>query len=123
MSRQRSMSEADREQLAALNDAVEAALEERTQWLDAKMAEYATVPVGEMLYDLGKRCALGRVKRHYRYDAERPGCLDDHLNIDYEYEVDAYSSDNTSRHGRHVGSKAELIEEQRARVRELEASA
>ncbi len=107
------MTEADCVELRRLNEEVGVAIARRREWLDKKMAEYATVPIGEKIYDLDTGRLLGVVVGHYRFWRDRDeGVRDDNLSIDYEYRDRSGNLDNTSRLSLWVGGKAERDETQ-----------
>lgn len=92
----RPLSPEDEAELERLNAAVTAALDARTAWLDRKMAEYATIPIGGEIWDVKRGVRLGVVTEHYRYRSSP--LSDKSLNIDYRYlrEGTPNSYDNTS---------------------------
>lgn len=103
-------------ELDALNAAVEDAVARRTAWLDAKMVEVARFKVGDTVYDLATGSQLGVVSEIYRYHARNPP-YDRYCYVDYQFQTSPNCYDNTSRQpGLRVGSLAEVIEEQEARL-------
>jgi len=74
-------------ELEALNLEVDVILARRKDWMDSHMADYAAVPVGALLYDLKTHQCVGRVVRHYRYNAKQAPLRDREMTVDYEYEI------------------------------------
>lgn len=90
------VTEEDQQELAALNGAVSDTLAARQAWLDARMAEYADVPVGGRLFDLATGQCAGIVTRHLRFFRDRDGGVnDDKLDIQYEYRTNGGHLQNT----------------------------
>ena len=72
--------------LAALNKAVDDAIEARTKWLDEAMPTHATVKPGEELWDLSRMRPLGVVTGLYRFQATAGSALYDRsLDIEYKF--------------------------------------
>ena len=116
MMNQRLLTTEERSELDALNVAVADAVARRTAWLDAKMVEVARLKVGDALYDLETGRYLGVVSGIYRYHAGDHR-YDRYCDVDYRFETNPQCYDNTSRQpGLRVGSLAEFIEEQEARL-------
>lgn len=97
--------------LALLNAEVAAAVKKRTDWMDAHMADYADVQVGEELYELATGRLMGIVSRLYRYwGTDRNGMVrdpqyDTSMSVEYEFQPDPSKPyfDNTSRYlGGHI---------------------
>jgi hypothetical protein len=109
---QRGLTEDENRELAALNDAVSAAIAARRTWLDAKMHECSDLQVGDDIYDLGSGSRLGRVSKLYRYWADRDdGIRDTSVSCNYEYETGRGCFDNTSRQsGRSFGTQDEAVQ-------------
>ena len=100
------ITESDKAKLAELNEAVTAAIRERTEWLDAKMSEYADIPIGDGIYDLASGVQVGVVTEHYRYSAGRDdGIWDTSLWVDHRFRTSRGSYDNTSRQPCKLGPK------------------
>mgnify|MGYP000872835933 CR=1 FL=1 len=108
----RELTAEDTQELNVLNNAVFAALSERQEWLDAKMAEYADVPVGGRLYDLSTGQCVGIVVRHYRFWRDRDdGVRDTSLNIQYEYRTNGgYIQNTSSQIERTFGSEGQIVQ-------------
>lgn len=112
----KSLSDADREKLNALNRIVDDAIDARTAWLDSKMSEYSPFQVGDDIYSMDTLRKLGRVSRLYRFKGNGRHC-DDSLNIDVEYNIGGNGFDNTSRQiGVRFGTKSDVEAELRRRV-------
>lgn len=98
--------------LALLNAEVAAAVKKRTDWMDAHMADYADVQVGEELYELATGRLMGTVSRLYRYwgtdrnnGMVRDPQYDTSMSVEYEFQPDPSKPyfDNTSRYlGGHI---------------------
>lgn len=98
-------------ELDALNAEVQAVLAKRKAWMDAHMAEFARVPVGEEIYDLKTGQKLGTVTKHYRYwDEQQNPLYDTSMSVECEFEVRPNTYDNTSRHAGALwyGTRADL---------------
>lgn len=110
--------------LNELNNEVAVVLAKRRAWMDAHMAEFAKVPIGEDIYDLDTGQRLGKVIKHYRYWADRDPCHDTSMDVHCEYNTHGNCYDNTSRQpGRWLGSRAHLERKTEADLRRLKASA
>ena len=97
-------------ELGDLNKEVNTVLAKRKAWMDANMALFAKVQIGEPIFDLDIGRKLGVVSRHYRYwDAQRNPLYDTGMDIACEYETSPMIFDNTSRQsGLRYGSAADL---------------
>ena len=98
--------------LAVFNEKVTAVLAERKSWMDAHMADFAKVPIGEEIYNLDTGQLLGVVSKHYRYwDSQQNPLYDTTMDICCEYQTqpDVLNFDNTSRQlGLRYGTKSDL---------------
>lgn len=112
------LSDDDRAELDRLNAAVDAAIEARTRWLDAKMEQYAPVKVGETLYDLETGEMLGKVTDYYRYQAGQNKLYDTSLSIDLRY---GRGENTSSQIRRRFGSKTDLERELQYKLQRLTA--
>lgn len=93
----KNLSEEDRSTLESLTEAVRDAIAARRQWLDAKMPEYADVPVDGELFDLETGRCVGIVLSHYRYWRERDeGVRDTMQSVEYNYLTKSGEIMNTS---------------------------
>lgn len=93
---QRKLTEAEKLEIDALNQAVTDAIEKRKKWLDAKMVETSRLKVGDDIYDIESGDKIGIVSGLYRYDDEENPLYDTSYRCDYEYEVRKNCFDNTS---------------------------
>ena len=118
------MKKQDEVKLDALNKAVTDAIQERREWLDKKMAEYAEVKIGEDIYDLTNGVKLGPVSGYYRYWRDQhDGILDKSLSIEYKIETSPNCFDNTSRYGHIlVGTKKSLIKRKERELQRLNSN-
>lgn len=118
---QRRLSEEENAELAALTAAVEAAIQARREWLDAKMHECSRLQEGDDIYDLETGARVGRVAELYRYWQDRDdGVRDTHVDCHYRYETSGRSFDNTSRQsGRSFGTRQDAIDWAEARTARL----
>lgn len=113
------MREEDRLKLNELNRKVEDAIQERSDWLDSKMDEYAEIKVGEEIWDLVECKKLGVVAKLYRYFGDDRS-KDKHLSIDYEYQTGECCFDNTSRQPHiRVGTKEDAIRYHEEKIKML----
>lgn len=121
MSTIRPLTEAEDLELAALNEAVNAALRARRDWLDAKMAECSALQPGDDIYDIRKGYKVGTVRKLYRFHRDRDeGIRDRSHYCSYEYETSPRCYDNTSRQvGVSFGTKADAADYARARLNAL----
>jgi len=120
MSTQRPLTDDEKGELAGLNAAVTAAIEARSAWLDAKMAECSRLQVGDDIYDLRSGVRLGKVSGLYRFWADRDdGIRDTSAHCDYEYETSPRCFDNTSRQMRSFGTREDAISHAEARTARL----
>ena len=112
MTTQRPLTDDEKAELAALNDAVTQAIETRRIWLDTKMAETSRLQVGDDIYDIGTGALLGKVVALYRFWADRDdGIRDKSVSCHYEYTTIGGSHDNTSRQmGRSFGTREDALE-------------
>lgn len=112
MRNQRPLTDDEKAELDALNEAVTNAIETRSRWLDAKMVETSCLQVGDGIYDLDTGSRVGTVTRLYRVSAKNHnGIYDTSVSCYYEYEKAPRSFDNTSRQtGRRLGPKPALVE-------------
>lgn len=95
---QRPLTDDEKVELAALNEAVLAAIKARSAWLDVKMHECSRLQVGDDIYDVDSGARLGKVSRLYRFWADRDdGVRDTSVSCSYEYETHPRCFDNTSR--------------------------
>ncbi|MDX1522822.1 MAG: hypothetical protein R3264_14440 [Anaerolineae bacterium] len=98
MMMQRELTEQEKAELEALNQAVTAAIEKRREWLDRKMGEVSTLKVGDPIFNVGTGEFLGTVSRLYRHWRDRDGGIRDvSPAVQYEYQVSEGCYDNTSR--------------------------
>lgn len=74
MSNYKPISDEHKKEIDFLNAAIEKAINDRTQWLDAHMEEYADYPIGEMLYDSQYGNAVGTVVKIWRRYGPNSGC-------------------------------------------------
>lgn len=103
---QKQLTDEDRVRLDELNNAVALAIQQRRQWLDGKMAEYAEMQIGDDVYDLESCVKVGTVAEHYRYWADSDeGVRDTSLSIEYMVETSPNCFDNTSRQPFRLGSR------------------
>lgn len=108
MDGQRELSRADRAKLQELNATVDRAIFARAGWLDSKIAEYATIPIGQNLYDLHTGELLGVVREHVRQQDLPPELeRDRYLEITYWYDPPGGGRFSTDRSGLRFGSRAE----------------
>ena len=99
------MDNEDEETLKELNKLVKLAINNRMKWLDANMAKYANIGIGEKIYNLKNGSVLGEVTRQYRID-------DSEMTIYYEYRMEGHpnSYSNTSCNQIKVGTKEQYIQ-------------
>lgn len=111
MSRQRPLTAEEQHELATLNTAVTRAIEDRREWLDAKMVETSSLQVGDGIYDLRTGSRLGVVTGLYRFWRDRDdGIRDDSHYCDYRYKTSLRGFDNTSRQtARSYGTKEDAL--------------
>jgi hypothetical protein len=121
MNTQRSLSNEEQRELAALNAAVTDAIATRREWLDAKMHETSRLHPGDDIYDVRGGQRLGTIRRLYRYSADQhAGVWDTSVSCDYEYETRPRSVDNTSRQiGLWFGTRADAARHADIRASEL----
>jgi hypothetical protein len=107
---QRALTEAEKTELALLNDAVDGAIQTRRDWLDAKMAETSKLKVGDDVYNLRSGARVGVVSELYRYHTERNDLFDTSHYCEYRYETHPNSFDNTSRQsGQSFGTREDAV--------------
>ena len=95
---QRELTNAESQELAELNAAVNEALKRRRSWLDDKMLECSSIKPGDPLYDFKSGRFLGRVTKLYRRRRNyEEGVLDTSHYCHYEYMTGPNLFDNTSR--------------------------
>ncbi|YCU34461.1 hypothetical protein ACRYGU_16590 [Mycobacteroides abscessus] len=120
MSLQRRLNDDEKSQLEALTAAVQAALDARREWLDAKMHETSKLQVGDDIYDVETGVNLGAVTKLYRYHAGRNDLYDTSVECDYEYRTYGGYNDNTSRQsGRSFGTHEDAVEHAKSQVDRL----
>lgn len=107
------LNESDQKELDVLNDKVKEAVEQRKEWLEKKMIEYAKFQIGEEIYALNIHKyggALGTVSEFYLYP-EPQEFRKEELNICYQYETSRNCYSNTSsQEGACFVTKQEYIE-------------
>ncbi|SKM39433.1 Uncharacterised protein [Mycobacteroides abscessus subsp. massiliense] len=102
MRTQRPLNAEEYSELEALNAAVQAAIDTRREWLDAKMRETLKLQVGDAIYDVQTGEKLGVVSGLYRYHAGRDDLYDTYVECDYQYETRPGCFGNTSSQGGRV---------------------
>lgn len=107
-------------ELVQLNLSVTEAVKRRTEWMDAHMSDFATVQVGEELFD-GDYQRLGVVTKLYRFwGDQRDWRYDTSMSVSYQYMGRGGGIDNTSRQSLYfVNSKADVERHERAQYEEL----
>jgi hypothetical protein len=115
------LTELEDSQLRSLNDAVDAAIAARRDWLDRTMAKASKLQVGDDIYDLNTGRRLGKVVKLYRYWRDRDeGIRDTSHCCDYEFETAHGFFDNTSRQSAmSFGTREEAAERAELRARSL----
>lgn len=88
-----------RAQLNALNEAVDAAVNARTKFLDDHMAEVSLVKIDDPLYDRDTRRLVGYVTALYRYWQNRDWRYDNQFSVEVKFRHPLHTNyiDNTSR--------------------------
>lgn len=120
---QRPLTEDERAELDALNEAITAALAARKAWLDTKMVETSTLKVGDEIYDVNSGAMLGEVTGLYRYWADRNDLLDTSHHCHYEYRSLGGSNSNTSSEsGRSFGAREDALRYAEMRTSALRGS-
>jgi hypothetical protein len=110
------------QELATLNEAVDAAIKARTEFLDKYMHLFAEFQIGEEVYNC-QRKSTDKVVGHYRYQARKNPIYDNSFSVDCEIKVGVGTGDNTSRFaGRHPWVKlSDFQDKTQAYVRKLES--
>ncbi len=86
------------EELKHLNQIVDAAIKQRTEWMDAHMVDFAKWKVGDKLYVLSTGEYLGAVSSLYRFwGKQKDPRYDTSMDIEYEFTRGDNIFDNTSR--------------------------
>jgi len=99
--KERELTKTDRATLKRLNQEVKDAVDARRKWLDARIAEYAVIPIKGNIYDLDTGELVGRVIEHNRRRPHNGDQLDDtYLSIVYWYTAGGTSRGATDRPGR-----------------------
>ncbi|MFA4084314.1 hypothetical protein ONA92_21690 [Mycobacteroides salmoniphilum] len=121
MRTQRPLNADEESELEALNASVQAAIDARREWLDAKMLETSKLKVGDDIYDVETGVKLGTVSRLYRYHSGRNDLYDTHVECDYEYESRPGCFGNSSTQvGRVVfGTHEDAVRDAESRVARL----
>lgn len=96
MSACRPLTDEERSELDALNEAVQEAIDARREWLDTKMHEVSALKVGDDIYDTRSGQKLGVVSKLYRYHADQNPLFDTHVSVNYQYETGSRCFSNTS---------------------------
>lgn len=112
-------------ELDRLNAAIKQAVQNRTEWLDNHMAEYAKYAIGDPIYDLESGECVGEVCGYYRFHAsQKDWRFDDSLSISYNFRKPSEHSciDNTSSQPYKLGTKAEVVERLRSKMSRLGVS-
>lgn len=120
MSTQRPLNDDEQSQLNALNAAVQAVIDARREWLDAKMHETSKLQVGDDIYDVHAGVNLGTVSKLYRYHTGRNDLFDTSAYCNYEYQTRPGCRDNTSRQmGRPFGTREDAAQHAKSRADRL----
>ncbi|WP_131726071.1 hypothetical protein [Mycobacteroides abscessus] len=123
MRTQRPLNAEEYSELEALNAAVQAAIDARREWLDAKMRETSKLQVGDDIYDVQSGEKLGVVSGLYRYHAGRDDLYDTYVECDYQYETRPGCFGNTSSQGgRLFGTREDAAAHAKLLVAQLEAA-
>lgn len=118
----RQLTDSERQELDALNDAVTSAIATRRAWLDAKVLECSTIKPGDMLYEVCSGMELGRVSKIKRFWRDRDeGVRDTSPSCFFEYETSPGSFDNTSRQSLSAGTREQAVEYAERHLRWLTA--
>lgn len=107
----RPLNDDERRQLDGLNIAVDAAIADRREWLDAKMIECSRLHAGDDIYNIETGVRLGVVTGLYRYWRDRDdGVRDRYMGCEYKYRTPHGWFDNTSRQrGVQFGTREEAV--------------
>jgi len=123
MRTQRPLNADEESELEALNVAVQAAIDSRREWLDAKMRETSKLQVGDEIYDVATGEKLGVVSRLYRYHTGRNDLYDTHVECDYQYETRPGCFGNTSsQSGRVFGTREDAAARAKSLVAQLDGA-
>ncbi|OHU55932.1 hypothetical protein BKG83_17305 [Mycobacteroides chelonae] len=123
MRTQRPLNADEHSELEALNAAVQAAIDARREWLDAKMRETSKLQVGDDIYDVQTGEKIGVVSGLYRYHAGRDDLYDTYVECDYQYETRPGCFGNTSSQGgRMFGTREDAAAHAKSLVAQLEAA-
>ena len=104
-------------ELESLNAEVTAVLAKRKAWMDAHMADFAKVQVGEEIWDLRSVHCLGTVSKLYRYWGDHNPLYDTSMSVCYQYHTGNNIYDNTSRQSLWIGTKDDAQKETEYRLR------
>lgn len=105
------MTKTEKEKLQKYIDDIEQAIKAKTEYLDSLMVKYASLKIGEELFDLTTGEKLGNVKRLYRFNGGLDYRYDYSCECNYEYVTKHGEIKNTSSQPRLIyGSKKEALE-------------
>ena len=115
------ISEEDKATLARLNKAVDFAIAARSEWLGAKVKEYATLKEGDEVYRLSNGEYMGVIVGHYRYYEGGNPEYDTSISIEYKFRTPSGVIDNTSRQYITLVTKKQLAKARAAEAEMLAA--